>query len=86
MSRFARVGDVIINLDELNWVGIVQNPARLDITTVSFHFKNSSSNFSLEYPTREFALESLKAMEKKFCYSLSESNPIPVGTTINSLQ
>jgi hypothetical protein len=86
MSRFARVGDVIINLDELIWVGIVQNPTRLDITPVSFHFKNLSSNFSLEYPTKESALESLKAMEKIFVFSPTPKNPVDVGTTINSLQ
>jgi hypothetical protein len=64
MSKFIRFGDVLINFQDLVWVGVViQNTTGQEVIALSFQFTNPTNNFSLRYADRISASSALSSFE-----------------------
>lgn len=61
MSKLIRFGDVLINYNQLAWIGIIASTGTE--TVLSFQFVNPANNFTLKYADKNTANNALNLFE-----------------------
>lgn len=61
MSKLIRFEEILINYEDIIWVGVTQN-VNLEVM-LSFHFTNPVNNFTLKYPDRVTASSALTTFD-----------------------
>lgn len=61
MSKLIRFGEILVNYEDIIWVGVTQS-VNLEIM-LSFHFTNPANNFTVKYPDRASASSALTTFD-----------------------